>query len=268
VGIVNANGGYLRASGVKAEAHNSNYATVGLQLEIRDAQETVIELDGGRFIATNGFTETLGIYIAGGFLQANNVYALGEGSPTWNQGLHNSGGTVHLNGGIFTGRGGTETYGIINIEGGLLECTGITATGEDGVERNDGLRNESGAGVLVTGGLLRGRGGADNRGVANYNSDSVLDLNQVTIHGEGGQEEAVRIGVSNEDVGLAFINNSELWGDSASFLVEGETSIIHLSRLIGGPVVGSGPATCLGVTYSGAFYADLCPIFVPDGVSP
>jgi hypothetical protein len=116
--------------------------------------------------------------------------------------LHNSGGTVHLNGGIFTGRGGTETYGIINIEGGLLEGTGITATGEDGVERNDGLRNESGAGVLVTGGLLRGRGGADNRGVANYNSDSVLDLNQVTIHGEGGQEEAVRIGVSNEDVGL------------------------------------------------------------------
>jgi len=58
IGIVNSSGGYLRASGVNAGAHEAE-RSYGLM----NTSDGTVELDGGRFIATNGFTETLGIYM-------------------------------------------------------------------------------------------------------------------------------------------------------------------------------------------------------------
>jgi hypothetical protein len=257
IGIDNS-GSHLTARSVTVSAHEAL-----LSHGLLNTSDGSAVLDGGRFTATRGLTETTGISNNGAFLEANSVVATGRNGQNWNHGLSNDGGIVYLLGGYFYTWGGTETYGILNLGYGRIEATSITANAGGGLDRNDGLRNEGGAIAKVTASSLTGRDGKDNRGAANYEADSTLDLNQVAASGEGGGELAVRVGVSNEADGLAFITNSELWGDRNSFLAQGAISRIYLSRLIGGPVAASGDVKCFGVIWDNSFYAESCPIEGP-----
>jgi len=224
-------------------------------------QNAAAVVHGGDFTARNGLTVTWGIAVwDGSFLNAYGVNAIGEDAVYWNHGLTNDDGTANLYGGTFTARGGIENYGIININGGILEAVGIMAVGEGATDRNDGFRNESGALAVLSSSVFKGIGGLDARGVANYGEDSIIDLNQCTVSGVSDSTEDTSIGLSNEDSGLTFITNSELWGETASLFNDGTAAEIHLSKLLGGTISGSGSTTCLAVTYSGAFYADACPV--------
>lgn len=238
---------------VTAQASDTANGAIGLNL----SEGAIANAHGGWFKASNAITETRGIAVwPSSAMEGWDVYAIGLDGPTWNHGLSNVGGLAMLHSGSYFAFGGVESLSILNSEGGTLEATGIFASAESASDRNDGLRNELGAASTVTGGFFRGRGGLDNRGLANYNLDSFMDLNQITAYGEGG---AVNFGISNEDQGYVSITASKLWGNTNALLSEGSTTRLHLSRLFGGPVGGAGDNLCLAITYSGAFYPDTCP---------
>jgi hypothetical protein len=250
VGVAGLEEAYLTLIEVTAGAAGGGSGSYGLT----GSENAVANLRGGRCEGRDGFTETMGISLwTGANLEAQGVTATGSGSPNWNQGLSVSGATAVIQGGLFTGRGGVEAYGIINLGGGYLEGTGVSALAQSGSDRNDGLRNESAAAAVIFGGRFEGAAGADNRGIANYGADSIVDLNQATVAGEEG------IGLSNEDEGLAFVAGSELWGATNSALADGTTTRIGLTQLIGGPVGGTGEAICLAVTLGSVFYDNSCP---------
>lgn len=245
----------LTLSEVTVKAADAISSSYGINL----SQDALANIHGGHFEARTGFTETMGIALwSGAELIAIGVQAEGADSPNWNKGLSVNGATAVLDGGHYIGRGGTETYGIINLEGGQLEANSVIAFGEKGTDRNDGLRNERGAMTLIYGGRFHADGGSDNRGIANYGSNSFVDLNQVTAHGLGNGSDA-GFGLSNESEGMAFASGSELWGTSSAVLSDGTTTRLDLTRLVGGNIAGTGEVICVGVTWAQAFYADTCP---------
>jgi hypothetical protein len=244
---------------VNAIAKYGMFASIGLQI----GSGTSVTLLGGSYTAPSGTENSRGISNMG-TLEAEHITAIGENSGGWNYGFWNSGNQAKatLRGGSVSARGGEFAYGIVNRSGGHLTTDGVTVLAENARDYNDGLIMTSGAISIVRGGSFTGRGGNNNRGIAVYSTDSIIDANGIEANGEGGGELDVRIGVWIGQDGMGFITHSKLWGDSASLLCDScTTARIHLSRLIGGPTLltGSGEIYCLGTTWSNAFYTDTCP---------
>ncbi|MGD2078622.1 MAG: hypothetical protein PVH18_09585 [Chloroflexota bacterium] len=237
---------------VDAEAADAQNSAIGLRLW-NGAEASA---HGGRFDARNAITETFGISVEGGAaLEATGANAYGHDSSNYNHGLRVNGAWTLLNGGSFSGWGGLEAFGILNTADGTLEANNVKASAESATERNDGVRNEGGADSMFNGGFFVGRGGGDNRGMANYDAGSFLDVQHGEIQGEGENG----FGVSNEFDGSAFITLSELAGNTNSVLADGATTRVHLSRLAGGATGGSGELFCVAITYELGFYAESCP---------
>ncbi|MCL7452439.1 MAG: pectinesterase family protein [Anaerolineae bacterium] len=182
------------------------------------------------------------------------VTVLAEGG-TYNAGLVNLGGAAaRLEGGSFTARGGTWARAIVSYQDGTtLDSVGVTALGEGGSE-NTGLYNDLGAIATLQGGSFTGSGGTLSQGIANIESDTILDAQGVTARGELGFD---KFGLYNASSAYAFVTQSKLWGESLSIYADGGSVSVSHSRLLGGPV--SAGVTCIGVSSATTFYTSGCP---------
>jgi len=254
---------YVELTGVSSEGADCNAYAIGLNI----IQNAIGKVVGGSYEGRNGISGTIAINLDGGsYIEAANVFGIGEVdydnsefNDSNNYGLVvTNGSTAEVNGGMFKGRCGSEAFGMFTNGGGRIKATDVTAVGEESPVSNDGLRVEGGATAMITGGLLLGQGGADNRGAASFHTDSILDLNNLAIYGDAGDTS---IGVSNEFGSIASITGSEIYGITYTVLAEGTSTAIHLTRLVGGLIMGSGDIICTAVTYGnpGVFYANACP---------
>jgi pectin methylesterase-like acyl-CoA thioesterase len=238
---------------VTAEAADTAVSAMGLIVN----DSAVANVHGGTFEARNAYSDTFGILLYGnGAMEATSVVAFGHSSPNNNHGLSSFESMVGLNGGAYTGWGGVEAIGILSSGAGHLEANNVKANGEEAGVRNDAMRIENSATAMVNGGNFFARGGSDNRGIAVFDTGSLLDVQNAEIQGEGGDGMA-GFGVSNEFAGTAYIALSELGGITNALLADGDYTNVQMSKLAG-PVGGSGGLDCAGVTNLGTFFAG-CP---------
>jgi hypothetical protein len=205
----------LDAESVLAVAEDASYHNYGLFVSGDGARATA---RGGSYTGRGG-EQAWGIIteLAGAFLNAEGVTALGEGADTFNFGLSNQDeALVTLRGGYFTGRGGTHAYGLSNTgSGSMLDADSVIAVGESASEQNTGLRNrDNGAMAWLRGGSFNGRWGG-NFGLGILNSAAQLEAEGVTAVGEGAVEN---YGLANQGGASAVLNGGTFTahtGDSA-----------------------------------------------------
>ncbi len=263
-GINNDAGGMtatLDAYGVTVLGDSSGDATYGLWNHAGAAAT----LHGGSFETRGGFlSAAIRSQGTGSTLEAFEVSALADGGSA-GYGLANDGGSsAVLHDGAYVARGGNGCFGIESYGVSTLEAWSVTGLGDGCTQHNWGLSSVYGASTVVHGGEFTARGGATMAiGIYAWASGTTLEAWGVTARGQESTSHNYGLYVDADDVvvansileGAAYPGAEDYW---ALVTTGTPVQIIH-SHLIGADQDGSGAATCLAVTWNGAFYENTCP---------
>lgn len=193
----NAYGIYLaNGSGVDARDVNLSVNATGYAYGVYNHNSNVTlrnskfasQIDGGAGMRSTvfhnkGVSATLNIYNVIATAQVDT----GLGSS---YGFNNTdGATASLYHSVLTARGGNDARGIYNDDHAVLEAESVTILAEDASQYNYGLHNTHVATATLRGGSVTGRGGdADARGIYNYDDDTLLIAENVTVLAEDGAD--------------------------------------------------------------------------------
>ncbi len=195
---------------------------------------------------TGGSTGATAIYNSSASPKLTHVTAIASGGQT-TYGIFNSSSSPIMVDVTASASDGAVNLGISNNSSSSPMMMNVTAVASSGAGDNRGVENNSSSVTMINVvATALGGGSGDTRGVVN--SSASATMTNVTAIASGG---AFNYGIYNTAASGSYtvkINNSTFSGSTHSLVNDSEfTTFIGASQMAGGPVLGAGSLTCIGV---------------------